>query len=149
MNIKKHKKRWEGIHHLRVKHEIYDTGNPLTGLNDSPVPRIGPRPLIAEFSTAAANIKLHAAYCDDKHYEGPESLRVDVWPNQFKIVKIPRVLTVPEIDKLDPLAKDYPFTDLELTFVCGQAKIELDGGAIGVPDFVRVQGGNLEIRPTW
>lgn len=136
MNAKKHKRRWEGIHFLRVKHEIFDTGNPLTGLNDSPVPRVGPRPLLAEFGTPTEKITLHAAYCDDKEYPPPFALSVDVSPYELKTVKVPILLAIPEKDNADFTALDYPFTDIELTDVCHKAQIKLDGLTKGVPDFV-------------
>ena len=31
MDTFKHKEKWEGKHKLRIKHTVYDTGNPVTG----------------------------------------------------------------------------------------------------------------------
>ena len=46
MNTIKHKEKWEGKHKIRVKHTIYDTGNPTTGYQTLPWPRLTPGPVI-------------------------------------------------------------------------------------------------------
>jgi hypothetical protein len=109
MDVKKHRAKWEGIHQLKIKHEIFDSGNPLTGLNDSPVPRIGPRPLVA---ATEKFIEFHAAYCGDKEYNRPIITRIIVYPNKRYVVKVPRTLIIPEKDVEDPLSEEYPLDEI-------------------------------------
>jgi hypothetical protein len=67
MNTIKHKEKWEGKHKIRLRHTIYDSGNPTTGYQALPWPRLIPGPVTSEFA-AGKYINFHAVYCNDKTF---------------------------------------------------------------------------------
>jgi hypothetical protein len=90
MDTVKHKEKWEGKHKIRLRHTIYDTGNPTTGYQDLPWTRTIVGPIISEF-VIGDYITFHAVYCNDKKFEeiAEEKKNIVMFPSTYNEIEIP------------------------------------------------------------